>query len=122
MELVDGPSLINVGRDDIILPNHLTERLLSDDRAFAASGMLSRIAQGEMAYQKLGRDRMAYQSGLVGRGMAINYDAVGQSVANHLQKLPFDKVDFDERGFTRTIVEGTSRRILKNQNRYLGRR
>jgi tape measure domain-containing protein len=118
-DLLSKPSVINVGRNDVIAPNSLTEKLLSDQNAFASSNMLQQIAIGQATSDQMTRR----QNTRSGNGNSnLSAIAIGKAVAQELKKLPFDKVDIDERGFTRAIIDGTTKRILRNNKRRLGDR
>lgn len=118
VEMVDKPSIKNVGRDDVILPNSLTEKLLSDQNAFAAGNMLHRIGIAQVSSDQMTRNQSRKSS----PSPSINYDAMGASVAKHILKLPFDKVEFDGNEFKRSVIDGATKRIIRNGKRRLGDR
>ncbi|RAJ97388.1 hypothetical protein LX87_02288 [Larkinella arboricola] len=121
VNLLSSPTMIDVGKNDVILPNQLTEQLLSDNRAFEAQAVLHQVARQEADWRRVSEDKMRYQAQVMAMSQQglPSAEAIGKSVADQLQKLPFDKIEFDERGFNRSIVEGSNRRLQQQKKHRL---
>ncbi|WP_128547200.1 hypothetical protein [Larkinella soli] len=81
----------------------------------------SQIAEQEASYQKLGRDRMHYHTAMAQAGGKSGPSAreIAAALADELEKRPRLQLNNDENGFTRTIIEKTTKRVELNKRRYL---
>ncbi|WP_020603279.1 hypothetical protein [Spirosoma spitsbergense] len=90
VDVVDKPTIIDVGRTDVIYPNHITERLLRGDYA-EGSQIMQRTARSRQLSGNLSRSRDNHQASLIARAMS----GVGQSgngVASEIKK-GFEQVE-----------------------------
>lgn len=120
--IVDKPSVVNVGRDDIIYPNTLTEKLLRDDRAFEASEMLHRNQRQRAAVDRIHQNKQQEQVSILTRAHAQSMpsaEAIGREVAKANKTLPVSETHFDESGITQFIREGNNRRTVQESKHRL---
>lgn len=124
VDLVDKATVVNVGRNDRILPNALTERLLNDEHAIAANAILGRNRAGQRAGDQLASVREAYQAGLLNRalsGSAPSADAIGRAVGRENAKLPFNHTTFDGQGVSNFVQQANTRRTVQAKKHQVGK-
>ncbi|QMW06356.1 tape measure protein [Spirosoma foliorum] len=119
--LIDKPSIIQVKRRDIILPNPLTERMLSDERAWEANGLLHRSNLQKQAVASLSQNRELYQTRMISAAMGFrgpSAGAIGKAVGNEIAKHPKNLLSWDKHGFNVSVQEANTRRkIQKDKHR-----
>ena len=111
-KVLDRPTLINVGKDDIIFPNHMTESILANrsitDRTLHQSTSNYRINQNKERYQVRQRSNALELS-----QNTINRISKGVAQAN--QNLPFNMSITDIDGSNTYQVKQNQR--VKNRNK-----
>lgn len=105
VELVDKATLKWIGKDDIILPNPLTEHILNMPLPIVSAANVAKVQQ-------------QYQTN---QSATIDYEKLGKVAAKHLGKeiknLPIHNFSFDADGFKMNIEEGLSKKTILT-NRY----
>ncbi|GAB4035032.1 hypothetical protein [Spirosoma gilvum] len=108
LELVDKPSLIKVGRNDVIYPNYMTEHMLQ------ANAIVGQANRQSIAGYQLAQNQEAYQ----GRQLAgaINWDnfpinRLADAIGEANEKLPFNMTTFDERGVLNWFIKANQRTL-----------
>ncbi|GAB3278306.1 hypothetical protein GCM10027347_52610 [Larkinella harenae] len=117
VEMVDRPSIVNVGKNDVILPNPVTERLLSNNGAFEGRAILDQVIRNQVSYNNIvqANKRNSSYRGPSARDIA-------NALADELEKRPWLQLNIDENGFTRKIIKDTTATIERNNRRHFGRR
>ncbi|QMW02481.1 hypothetical protein [Spirosoma foliorum] len=117
IDLVDKPSLINVGRNDVILPNYMTEHILQSNAIVSRSGAQAQIGSRlvEARDQHQGR-QFARAISLDRNSISVLAKAIGEANKN----LPFNHTTFDAHGVATYIQEANSRRLIQQNKHRLG--
>lgn len=126
VDLLDKPSLINVGRNDTILPNYLTERLLNDERASEANAILSRIRAGQRAGDQLAANRDTYQAQLLSRAMAGNGSGgssagIEKAISKGFEKAEVHQWKISNGQLTEWVAKQNSQRTVQAKKHQLGK-
>lgn len=115
-EVVDRPSIVNVGRKDVIYPNFLTEQLLRDDRAFEANAIIHRNQRQAQVLEQIQQNRKQEQRETMAQAFLVampTAEAIGKAVGKEIAKIPIQEFHFDEHGFLKYIREGNNRRTAQ---------
>ncbi|GAB4042570.1 hypothetical protein [Spirosoma litoris] len=110
IDLLDKPSLINVGRNDVIYPNWLTEQMLE------GNAIADRVNSQSLASQRTDQNREAYQVRQYSRAMSLDgrtIKQIGNVLADEVSKLPFN--------YSYTDANGTADFTIKQNQRIIDR-
>ena len=117
--LLDEPSLINVGRNDIIYPNHMTEDIL------AANGIAARTTRQASANKAFSQNKEVYQQRQIAGAISwagFPIKQLAHAIGEANQKLPFNYSTIDARGAHDYFQEVNQRTEYMNKKHRLGRR
>lgn len=118
VELLDKPTVIDVGRNDVIYPNRITERLLAGEFSEGSRIMERSRATGRAA-GALHRGRENYLSGASSGGSRFPVGALARAIGAENAKLPFNQVSFDQNGVREYVQESHSRRNTQRNKHQL---
>ncbi|MFD2936310.1 tape measure protein [Spirosoma flavum] len=123
--LIDRPSIVNVKRNDVILPNHLTERMLNDEMAWEANSLLHRSMNQRRAVEAMNQNRERYQvrmmSGAMGYG-SPSAGAIGKAFGAEIAKHPAFSLSIDKEGFNIHQHDAHHKKLIQKNKHQLGRK
>jgi tape measure domain-containing protein len=123
-DLIEKPSIVNVGRNDTILPNWLTERFLNDRNAIESNRILGSLHASRLANRQLTEGRNNYNAEILSRAFKSGPSAkqIGLEVAKALANNPTWSLSLDKRGFNLYQQEAATRREEVRNKHQLGKR
>lgn len=113
-KMVDRPSIVNVGKDDVILSNQITERLLKDDNAMEANRLLHRHERQQYSATVL----QARQRPVISGG-SLNQAAITQAIKAGFSDLELHQWNVLDGELTDVVVNGNQRRINRSRRHKL---
>ncbi|WP_020603252.1 tape measure protein [Spirosoma spitsbergense] len=125
VDLLNKATLINVGRNDVIYPNHITEMILNKPRMFDARSTANFIAAQQKAGQNISRQRESYQAGLAANAFSNggpSATAIGEAVAHALENNPKYSLSWDKNGFNIHEHDAHNRRLIQRNKHQLGKK
>ncbi|GAB4042586.1 hypothetical protein [Spirosoma litoris] len=114
LDLVNKPSILNVGRKDIIYPNAMTEHMLQ------ANSIANQAYYQSLAGRQISQGKEQYQARQLSG--AINWDnfpmnRFTDAIIEGNKNLPYNMTTFDEHGVLNWFIKG-SQRVLDRNKRF----
>jgi tape measure domain-containing protein len=123
-QLVNQASVVNVGRNDVIYPNHITEKLLRGEY-MEGSAIMNRNQRQRQSTDSMAYNRETYQSGLIARAMGWggpSAKAIGKAVGDEIANHPKYALSWDKNGFNVYQHDAATRRQTQRNKHQIGKR